>query len=184
MVMCIAYADFLTVVVLRLCTTRRQILERRRFMKRYVTPKGYLYLYSEKWPVRAVLIGNSHPEYSTRHTMRSLSASTTTASTMFVTTSRLLARCFSTNSGTSELSPYACDRDFHRAYRHVFVAFFSDCRVAEVLPLKQSPVHCIQAESAHPSYRQKFWVLSFGMTEMKAEGLVSSVDFQNPRPPK
>ena len=39
-----------------------------------------------------------------------------------------------------------------------------------VFPLKRSSVHFTQAESARPFYRQKFWVvLSFGMTEMKAE---------------
>ena len=71
-------------------------------MKRYVTPEGYLYLYSERCPVSAVLISNSHSEYSTRHTIRSLSVSTTTASTIFATMSRLLAKSFSTDSSISE----------------------------------------------------------------------------------
>ena len=112
-------------------------------MKRCVTPEGYLYLtlYSQRCPVRAVLISNSHSEYSTRHSIYSFSVSTTTVSTTFVTTSRLLARYFPTDSSTSELSTHACDRGFHRTHNHVFVAFFSGCQVAEaeVLPLKRSP---------------------------------------------
>lgn len=46
----------------------------------------------------------------------------------------------------------------------------ADVSNVPVLPLKRSPVHFNQAESARPFYRQKFWVvISFGMTEMKAE---------------
>lgn len=46
----------------------------------------------------------------------------------------------------------------------------ADVSNVPVFPLKRSPIHFTQAESARPFYRQKFWVvLSFGMTEMKAE---------------
>ena len=128
-----------------------------------------MYSYSERCPVRTVLIGNSHSEDSTRHPIRSLSVSTTTTSTTFVTTSRLLARRFSTDSSTSELSTYACDRGFHQTYHHVFVAFFSGCRAAEVLPLKRSLVHFTRAESARPFYGRNFGLFSFEMTKMKAE---------------
>jgi len=39
-----------------------------------------------------------------------------------------------------------------------------------VFPLKRSPIHFTQSESVRPFYRQRFSVvLSFGMTEMKAE---------------
>jgi hypothetical protein len=46
----------------------------------------------------------------------------------------------------------------------------ADVSNVPVFPLKRSAIHFTQAESARPFYRQKFWVvLSFGMTEMKAE---------------
>jgi hypothetical protein len=46
----------------------------------------------------------------------------------------------------------------------------ADVSNVPVPPLKRSSVHFTQAESTRPFYRQKFWVvLSFGMTEMKAE---------------
>ena len=46
----------------------------------------------------------------------------------------------------------------------------ADVSNVPVSPLKRSSIHFTQAESARPFYRQKFWVvLSFGMTEMKAE---------------
>lgn len=46
----------------------------------------------------------------------------------------------------------------------------ADVSNVPVFPLKRSPVHLTRAESARPFYRRKFWViLSFGMTEMKAE---------------
>jgi len=46
----------------------------------------------------------------------------------------------------------------------------ADVSNVPVFPLKRSSVHFTQAEGARPFYRQKFWVvLSFGMTEMKAE---------------
>jgi len=46
----------------------------------------------------------------------------------------------------------------------------ADVSNVPVFPLKRSPIHFTQAESVRPFYRQKFWVvLSFGMTEMKAE---------------
>ena len=46
----------------------------------------------------------------------------------------------------------------------------ADVSNVPVPPLKRSSVHFTPAESTRPFYRQKFWVvLSFGMTEMKAE---------------
>lgn len=49
-------------------------------------------------------------------------------------------------------------------------AIKADVSNVPVSPLKRSSVHFTQAESARPYYRRKFWVvLSFGMTEIKAE---------------
>lgn len=46
----------------------------------------------------------------------------------------------------------------------------ADVSNVPIFPLKRSPIHFTPEESARPFYRQKFWVvLSFGMTEMKAE---------------
>ena len=70
--------------------------------------------------------------------------------------------------GLSVLIPYLTSK-YKDKYK-TLCAIKADVSNVPVSPLKRSSVHFTQAESVRPYYRRKFWVvLSFGMTEIKAE---------------
>ena len=70
--------------------------------------------------------------------------------------------------GLPFLVPYLTSK-YKEKYK-TLCAIEADVSNVPVFPLKRSSVNFTQAESARPYYRRKFWViLSFGMTEMKAE---------------
>lgn len=92
---------------------------------------------------------------------------------LFVTPeTRLILNGWTLNRVRSLLACANSVSDFreHKDKYKTLCTIKADVSNVPVFPLKRSSVHFTQAESARPFYRQKFWVvLSFGMTEMKAE---------------